>query len=214
MANIDIYYTKIQPEWIKTIYSRHLERLPNDLKQKNIKFRRWQDRLTNLFGKLLLVKGLTKYGFSDSVLKNLKYTAYDKPYLEGAIDFNISHSGEYVMCAITKKGRLGIDIEEQKEVQFNDFEDIMSEEQWNIIRGSTNPKSTFFQFWTMKESVIKAEGQGLSIPLKDIVISDNRASYNSNLWYINLLNIDNKYASCLATNFCKPTINYYETFFD
>ncbi|MDR2383938.1 MAG: 4'-phosphopantetheinyl transferase superfamily protein [Prevotellaceae bacterium] len=35
---------------------------------------------------------------------------------------------------------------------------------------TTNPFFTFYDYWTIKESVIKAEGRGLSIPLKNIFV--------------------------------------------
>ena len=51
----------------------------------------WEDRHASLYGKLLLKKGLQDLG-QDSSLTNLKFTEYNRPYLEGKLDFNISSS--------------------------------------------------------------------------------------------------------------------------
>lgn len=45
------------------------------------------------------------------ILENIKFTEYGKPILDNYIDFSISHSSGCSICALTKKGKLGVDID-------------------------------------------------------------------------------------------------------
>ena len=59
----------------------------------------------------------------------------------------------------------------------------------------------------MKESIIKLDGRGLSIPLKEISENNNIVSYKEAKWYLSRLKIDDDYAACLATNYEKVKIS-------
>ena len=154
---------------------------------------------------ILLLKGLRRFGYDYTILNNLEHTAHGRPHLAGAIDFNISHSGDYILCGVAEGLRLGVDIEQVKDVPFSDFEDLMSSEQWDRIRSSADPTREFFRYWAIKESIIKADGRGLSIPLNDIIINENEAFYERK-WFLTRLNLDEDYSAYLATDKQTPTI--------
>ncbi|MFT6841720.1 MAG: 4'-phosphopantetheinyl transferase [Psychroserpens sp.] len=174
--------------------------LPLELQEKNSKFLRWQDRHANLFGKLLLLAGLKKYGYDSSCLKKIQFNANGRPFLDTNIDFNISHSGEYVLCAFSKTTKIGIDIEKITSIDFNNFDSVMTIEQMNSIKKSKDSIKTFFNYWTIKESFVKADGRGLEIPLLDIEINSNTAIYNNRIFFLNIINIDKNYCCNLASN--------------
>ncbi len=108
------------------------------------------------------------------------YNDYGKPALsykfhKRKLHFNISHSNELVVFAITNKGRIGIDIENVHSMK--DIEQIIErffsiEEQEEF---KTLPKycqeQVFFKCWTRKEAFIKACGQGLTLPLNKFTVS-------------------------------------------
>lgn len=196
---IHIYFTKFQERLPERLFEFYLEQIPVPLREKTLRYIRWQDRHACLFGKLLLLHALISRGFSRNVLDTLKYNRYGRPYMDGIKDFNISHSGEYVLCAISDSGRLGIDIEEIKEINFNDFTSVMTPEQWEDIRLSKESAKAFFRYWTIKESVIKADSRGMSIPLTDILVKDNTVSYDNKDWHLKELSPDRKYCACLAS---------------
>jgi 4'-phosphopantetheinyl transferase len=200
MCILEILYTSFKKALPDNLYSYYLEQIPPLLQEKNLRFLRWQDRHLNLFGKLLLCQGLKKYGYDQKILEKLKYNKYGRPYLNKDIDFNISHSGEYVICVIGKNIRFGIDIEEIKEVDFNDFIKVMTEQQWIDIYQSSHPTKSFFEYWTIKESVIKADHRGLSIPLLDIHVKNNTVNYSNQTWYLKKIIVDENYCSCIAAN--------------
>lgn len=196
---VHILYTKISDELREDVDKKYLIFLPDSLRTQYFRYRRWQDRAASLYSKILLVKGLQKFGFDYSSLEKLTYNQYGRPSLPGQIDFNISHSGNYILCVVGAEVKLGIDIEEIKPVDFSDFENLMTAEQWNAIKSSRNPLQTFFKFWAIKESIIKADGRGLSVPLNDIMITEHMAYYE-NRWYLKELNFDENYCANLASN--------------
>ncbi len=215
MKTVQIFYSKYEKKISQSLYKKLLNQLPLNLQEQNNKFLRWQDRHANLFGKLLLIEGLKYNGYGANYLDTLRYNKYKRPYLDLNIDFNISHSGEYVICAIGNDIKLGIDIEKVVDIDFNDFIRIMTIEQWNKIYSSSDSKQLFFKYWAIKESVIKADGRGLSISLLDINIDGHEVNYENKKWYLNDIDIIKGYKSCLATNLSKVSIkmnyiNFYE----
>jgi 4'-phosphopantetheinyl transferase len=200
MSTAKILYTSFKKALPDNVYDHFLKQIPHLLQEKNLKFLRWQDRHLNLFGKLLLRNGLKEFGYDANVLEKLKYDQYNRPYLNKNIDFNISHSGEYVICIIGENINLGIDIEEIKKIDFNDFKQTMTAQQWEDIYQSSNPTISFFKYWTMKESMIKADRRGLSIPLLDIHVINNTVKYANQTWFLKEIVINENYCSCVATN--------------
>ena len=200
MSEIRVLYTRFNQKLPGNFFNQYLTQLPTGLQGKNLRYHRWQDQHSHLFGKLLLLAGLKNYGYADDILNGIQYNQYSRPFIDGNIDFNISHSGEYVLCAIGKDLRLGVDVEEIKEINFDDYRKVMTPEQWQNILSATNPTRSFFKFWTIKESVIKADSRGLSISLLDIHVKENKVRYDNQTWYLKVLQLDKDYFACLATN--------------
>lgn len=204
---MEVLYTKFGGKLLSQYWDEYMDLLPYDLKEQNARYMRWEDRHAHLFGKLLLVEGFRKYGFGHTLLSELKYNNFGKPYLNNNIGFNISHSGEYVVCAIGKDMRMGIDIEKIKDINLSDFEYVMTHQQWKHIHAATDSLKTFFQYWTIKESVVKADSRGLSIPLIDIHVNNNIVKYEGQIWYLKELNLDTNLSACLAISTQNPVIS-------
>ena len=195
---IHVLYTSINEENHKKIIDHYLPDFSAEYQDKIKRYRRWQDAQLSLLGRILLVKGLEQinYGFDES---NLNYTSFNKPYLENnAIHFNISHSGELVVCALTKIGAIGIDIEKINGTKISDFKSQMTVNEWKLINESTNANLSFFQYWTQKEAVIKTHGKGLSIPLKSFEVTKNKTIIESELYFLKELKINDDYCCHLA----------------
>ena len=181
-------------------WNSYLELLPTNLKTECNEYVRWQDKHYCVFGKLILLRGLEAIGLGALQLGELKYTEFEKPYLTGNIDFNISHSGGHIICAIAENIKLGIDIERINEIDFSDYTQVMTTNQWNEINRSKNPLHTFYRFWTIKESIMKADGRGFRIDPKDISIKENIGRHKSSTWYLTEIDISNEVCTCLATS--------------
>lgn len=182
------------------------------MREKIARYRRWQDRHAHLFGKLLLREALKRCSGADT-LSGLQYTSYGRPYLPGPVDFNLSHSGKYVVCAISGESNLGVDIEEVKPIQLADFANVLRLDEVAAIQSAPDALQSFYRLWTIKESVIKAEGRGLSIPLKDILVDHHSASLYDKVWYLHDLKIDGQYSTFLTTNTIPKSVKVTEIFY-
>ncbi len=93
------------------------------------------------------------------------------------LKFNLSHSGQYIIYAITYKREVGIDIEYIKD--FIDSDQIVNrffskkEIEEYFALPSEIRKRAFFTCWTRKEAFIKAIGEGLYMPLDQFSVSPN-----------------------------------------
>ena len=98
-----------------------------------------------------------------------------KPYLkEGTLQFNLSHSGEYLAIAISESP-VGIDIQGPKTIREGTFKKVVQPQEAVLI-GSERERD-FLRLWTLKESFVKAEGKGLRIPLKDYYFEKENGCY-------------------------------------
>jgi len=211
---IDIFFTFFENPLEQNLFSDYLSVLSPELKEKNSRYIRWQNRHSHLFGKLLFIEALKRHGIENDIWNYIEYNSYDRPYLTlSEYDFNITHSGNYVACAIGKNIRLGIDIEENRDVNLKHFETLMTPNQWNEIYNANYPLKEFFKYWTIKESVIKADGRGFAIPLDELEVNNNLVQYDDKSWFVQELKIGTNYSAALATNqltdFKIHEINFY-----
>jgi 4'-phosphopantetheinyl transferase len=201
MNLINIFITSFTDQLERGLFLDYLSFLSPELIEKNSNYVRWQNRHSHLFGKLLLIEALKEHGIENDIWKYVAYNAYQRPYLTlNEYDFNISHSGDYVICAVGKKIKLGIDIEENRNVNFQNFKQVMSPGQWNKINHSNYPMKEFYKYWTIKESVIKADGRGFTIPLDELEVNNNTIHYDDQSWFLKEVEIDSDYSATLATN--------------
>lgn len=197
---ITIYFKAFDRRLDNSEFHRLLSFLPETMRAKTLRFRKWEDAHAHLIGKLLLKKGLEDLGYNHD-LSQVKLSSYNRPYINSAIDFNISHAGNYVICAFSTIGRIGIDIEKVDIIDVNDFHSQWNEEEWNEIITSKNIYRQFYTFWTIKEAVVKADGRGLSIPFENIKIKKGKGKVNCDgvCWEIKEVFINEDYICYLAS---------------
>ena len=179
------------------------EYLPREMIERAGKFRRWQDSQAYLLSKFLLAEGIKDCGFTEHALEKMQYTEYGRPYLSPDFDFNISHSGKHIVCAISKLYKVGIDVEEIHPIDLADFANQFTEHELSRIKNATNQNAEFFRYWTIKEAVIKADGRGLSLPLTNVFI-DIHAHVEGAQWHFYKIDIDPGYMAHLAVNTLLP----------
>lgn len=82
------------------------------------------------------------------------------------IDFNLSHSGDWVICVIGRDCRVGVDIEAPRRrrayraLAAEYFAAAESERLATLPEDSCH--EAFYQLWTLKESYLKARKEGIS----------------------------------------------------
>jgi 4'-phosphopantetheinyl transferase len=89
--------------------------------------------------------------------------------------FNLSHSNELALCAVTMDREVGIDLEALRPIVDADrmaarYFDPLENSSYQQLRASEKLDG-FFRRWTMKEAYIKARGHGLSLALDQFRIS-------------------------------------------
>lgn len=197
---IEVFVTSFATELPAPVMSRYLNSLPEEMKKSIGRYKRWQDRHRALLARLLLRAGLQSIGFPDEALGLVRLDAYGRPSVSQEVDFNISHSESFILCAMARGQRVGIDIEAIRRIDLGDFSSAFSPEQWFAINHSPDPHAAFFSLWTQKESAGKADGRGLSIPLMQIALDHNTARIDAATWHLAPLPIHPAYVSHLATD--------------
>ncbi len=162
--------------------------LPSKRQLKVDKYRFEADRHRCVFSYDLLLSVLCEYLERDRESLEIIEDKKGKLRLKNSdVGFNISHSGNFVACALYE-GEVGIDIEEKKEIGKRLFVSALTEkEQQEILKSgnlqltdplNTNLSTDFLRLWTAKEAYLKYTGQGLSggymtVPLK---VTENKLS--------------------------------------
>ena len=168
---MDIYLCKIPlhqtDEWIE----KHLFLLSKIRQERIHRFVKTDARLRSLYAEYLLKYALKEsFDISAEVLR-FSFNAYQKPSLMDYpnIHFNLSHSGEYVACAVAEH-EVGIDIQKIGNIRENIAERFYASEEKMVLDKLTEEEKRvcFFQYWTLKESYIKAVGEGLNISLQEV----------------------------------------------
>lgn len=98
------------------------------------------------------------------------YTHYGKPELTGSpIRFNVSHSEDRALIALTLDDAVGVDVEKLRPVEdcLGLAERFFSEPERARLASLPEEQhnEAFLNCWTRKEAFIKAVGEGLSHPL-------------------------------------------------
>jgi 4'-phosphopantetheinyl transferase len=197
---IDIYSACFKTRFPTQLMSKWLLTLPVSTRAKIRQYHRWQDQQASLLGKLLLREALVANGAAADCLEQLQLDSYGRPHLGDKGDFNISHSGEFVLCARTSAGKVGVDVERVRALDISEFQRYFSPENWLEIIGEENPLRSFFDHWTMRESVIKADGRGLSIPLANLVVKNGTMALDGKKWFLQKLDLAPGYCCHLATD--------------
>ncbi len=97
------------------------------------------------------------------------FNKYGKPYLtknNAAIWFNLAHSADMALVAVTRIGEIGVDVEQLREVSqaWNIADKYFHPQEKTVLQTSDKAvfPSLFLSMWTKKEACIKAVGKGLA----------------------------------------------------
>ncbi|MFY0631977.1 MAG: 4'-phosphopantetheinyl transferase superfamily protein [Flavobacteriaceae bacterium] len=193
-----VLYAYISKQNHELILNKFLLDFPLKFQKKIRNYRRWQDSQSSLLGRILLKVGLQRLGINSDDF-DLLYTKYNKPFFKNEdVKFNISHSGSIVVCMISDKQDLGIDIELVRSLEVEEFRDQMTDGEWNLIQHSPNRTESFYKYWTQKEAVVKAHGEGLSISLKSFEIVNFKTMLAGKMFFVKELKIDPNYICHIA----------------
>lgn len=94
--------------------------------------------------------------------------------------FNISHTNGMVIVGVAREPSLGVDVEnlDRRKPSLGIAESFFASAEVEALRelSDLEQQQRFYEYWTLKESYIKAVGLGLSIPLDEFSFSFPTAS--------------------------------------
>jgi 4'-phosphopantetheinyl transferase len=148
----------------------------------------------------------------------LGYTRNGKPVVAdhaAGIHFNVSHAHERALYAISKSCALGVDIEYlNRDVDYSGLaERFFTRRECAALQRIPEPdrKRAFFACWTRKEAVIKATGDGLSLPLDqfDVTVApegaprvlDSAVASHAGYWNLYGPDVGHDYVAAVAAHY-------------
>jgi 4'-phosphopantetheinyl transferase len=146
--------------------------LSEDERRQVDRYRTAADRLRAVVSRGMLRLLLGWWLGADAPGLSIGRTAAGRPFvhnMDDTLDFNVAHSGDWVLIALSSGGRVGVDVEFVRPVPELDaiverhFAGAESEALRRLPRQYRT--EAFFALWTRKEACLKAEGTGLQQPL-------------------------------------------------
>ena len=194
---VTVLYTTHGNRISRELAGRWLGELSHARLTKLQRLRQSEDLNNSLLGMQLLKTGMNHLKFPGFHLSGVQYRANRKPHLSEEVDFSISHSGDMVVCALTKNGRVGIDTEKLRPVSIRSFSRFLSASEYLAPGDSSD---AFIDLWTCKEAVLKGCGDCRLDQLKNVTISGNAARIGARRFYLHRLELLHGYKTCLATS--------------
>lgn len=165
-ANLKISQLQIE-ELFKTLSSDEIERAN--------RFYFERDKHRFIVARATLRKILSQYLNLNPTQLEFTYSERGKPYLPTtSILFNLSHSQDLALYAITTVNQIGIDLEYIRPM--DDAESLakrfFSAQEYNLISQlpPQQQQEIFFKIWTCKEAYLKATGDGLAGGLEKVEV--------------------------------------------
>ena len=148
------------------------------------------------------------------------YSQHGKPAIEDTqIQFNLSHSRDRAVYAISARSPVGIDVEYIHPLPAADLVDrFFSPAEQGIFHNLPidTQQAAFFHAWVQKEAYLKACGTGLSTPLDKIEVSIDPSTPAAiisapvaGIWQIQKLDISPEYASAIVVGGDYDKIQYF-----
>lgn len=149
-----------------------------DEKKKALRFKFAADRKRCVVSRACLRILCGKYLSIPGRLLEIQCSSKGKPGIFGVdFSFNVSHSKDMVMIGFSKLKNLGVDVEYNRDM--NDFMSIarnyFHSSEFQVLESAPKAvkKSLFLRYWTVKESYVKALGEGLGKSVNSFYVMGN-----------------------------------------
>jgi 4'-phosphopantetheinyl transferase len=131
-------------------------------------------------GSFIVSRGFLRTILGDALASEAKAIRFGegehgKPFLAGAhagsgTEFNISHSGDFFLYAVSRGRTVGVDIERKRDglaVEAIAQRYFAPDEARSLLEQAPEQQlSSFYRCWTRKEAYLKAKGTGLTTKLQ------------------------------------------------
>lgn len=158
----------VSEEWMVSL-------LNPEERARRVRFLFAADRDRFLLARAALRSILARYTGTPAAALAFRFNAYGRPEIEApdsadAIRFNLSHTSGAVAVAVCRRYDVGVDVERNTR-QVHDVARLArrffspAEARALELSPPERRSDRFFQYWTLKESYVKARGRGFSLPL-------------------------------------------------
>lgn len=178
-------------------YNKWYSLMNEDKQQRVDRFRFDDDKKRTVAGEMLARKAISEW--CDVAPENITFgiKEHGKLYAKDFdVEFNISHSGDMVVCAVDNKP-IGIDIEQIRPIDLSVAKRICTDEELLYLFGHAPTDedfkyttdieilTRFFELWTAKEAYVKCFGLGIA-NAKNIPVKTSRDVIKSKKFVISI----------------------------
>ncbi|USG66599.1 4'-phosphopantetheinyl transferase superfamily protein [Brevibacillus ruminantium] len=174
---VEVFWVHADEELQSAVLSEHIDILDSEERKTYERYLVDCKKVEFLIGRLL-VKGLVgqKLGLSP---KQIRFFAneYGKLFIDyramtetikRPVFFNLSHSQQMWVCALSEIEQTGIDVEAaHQDCVLEVMPTVFLEKEIAAVEEQAAPegkRKVFYRLWTRKEAVMKAKGMGFSLP--------------------------------------------------
>lgn len=162
------------------VLETHAATLSPDEKARAERFKHEKHRHRFVVGRGALRDILGQYLQTEPAKLSFDYSNNGKPALAGVFalagfHFNLAHSEDLALVAITRIGIVGVDVECVRAIKDADelvarFFSARESELFHAVPATEKP-AAFFNLWTRKEALLKATGEGITRSLSLVEVS-------------------------------------------
>jgi 4'-phosphopantetheinyl transferase len=173
VSEVDVwiaYYDEIQD---RALLDAYRSILTAEEREQGDRFHFARDRQRHLVTRALVRTVLSRY--VDRAPSSWRFVTndYGRPRIADAgadpLDFNVSHTHAAIVMAVSRAGLFGVDVENHRDrpAAIDVASHFFSPDEAAALLALPIDQQPlrFYEYWTFKESYIKARGMGLSIPL-------------------------------------------------
>lgn len=119
-----------------------------------------------------------------------------KPQLVGSeLQFNLSHSGDWVALAISRSAPVGVDIEQGDSALPEGMLSVALHPDDRLVPKPDSHAERFHTAWTLKEAISKGVGMGLALPFTQLRLEPSaptqyRCRHGNELWHAEHRNLE------------------------
>jgi 4'-phosphopantetheinyl transferase len=167
-----VFQDEIQDEALLCSYR---ELLTDEERAREQRFHFLRGRREFLITRALVRTVLSRYSNVRPEQWRFSATDFGRPEIvapgesDALLSFNLAHTGGLIVCAVAHARALGVDVEHLREgrAPLDIAHRYFAPAETSALHALPGPlqPDRFFDYWTLKESYIKAMGKGLSLPL-------------------------------------------------
>lgn len=157
---IRTYLADVTPLYEEEVYESYFQGLPQWRREKARRIRMTSGKAQSVGVWVLLEKVRKLHGLGEDTL------------------YNLSHSGNYVLCIVSDRIEedleAGCDVEEMGQLHLNLARRFFTNNEYETIVSLETEKlqtEMFFRFWVLKESFMKATRQGMKLDSRSFEIA-------------------------------------------